>query len=524
MMRRFIGDGICCAVIIILCLGLGLPRYRFEIDLGDEGFLAYGAVRVMEGQVPNRDFVSLQPPLSFYTLAAMFKLFGTSLVSLRAMGLCIYVLIPVVLYAILRQVGGRILSLAAALPATVLGIDFFNFVPYAVWQGELAAILAVFFLIRAAVTGRRRWSILAGAANVATLLLRHDQGVYLIVAAIAYIFALRFASRDAVSKPDTGRMLRFWAGTMAVIMLPLVIYWFASGAAGYMFKQLVVFLLTRYTKTSSLPLPMFVAGRPFMNNLLIGLFYVPAVIEFLAAIWLLRLVVRRHFYIEHSHIAFILVLSMFFYLQALTRSDIYHSLITLPPFFILCAWFIGALSKAVGDAVGKSYDSQLAAVFSRRVVFVAAGLIAGGFLLYVKPAFLTWPAEATRDVLLDRGGVRLSLQRAGSLEDIIKMVQREAEPNRSILCLPYQPMFYFLSGRHNPTRWNYLWPGDQTPEEHQALINQAKSDPPAIVVIVYESDMQNYAPAIIDYVHSEYKVAYDFGGLTVYSPLCREKP
>jgi hypothetical protein len=36
--------------------------------------------------------------------------------------------------------------------------------------------------------------------------------------------------------------------------------------------------------------------------------------------------------------------------------------------------------------------------------------------------------------------------------------------------------------------------------------------------------MQNYAPAIIDYVHSEYKVAYDFGGLTVYSPLGREKP
>ena len=32
-------------------------------------------------RVPNRDFVSLQPPLSFYTVAAAFKLFGTSLVS-----------------------------------------------------------------------------------------------------------------------------------------------------------------------------------------------------------------------------------------------------------------------------------------------------------------------------------------------------------------------------------------------------------------------------------------------------------
>jgi len=521
-MRRFIGDGIFCAVIIILCLALGLPRYRLEIDLGDEGFLAYSAVRVMEGQVPNRDFVSLQPPLSFYTLAAVFKFFGTSLVSLRAMGLCIYTLIPVVLYAISRQMAGRVLSLSAALPATILGMAFFNFVPYAVWQGELAALLAVFFLMRAAVTGRRRWSILAGAVNAATLMLRHDQGFYLIIAVTVYILALKFASRNIVDRPNTGRMLVFWGGTMAAIMLPLVIYWFACGAAPYMFKQLVVFLLTTYAKTSSLPLPMFVPGRSFMNNLLIGLFYVPPVVEFFAAIWLVSFVVRRRFYTEHSYIAFILVVSILFYLQSLTRSDIYHLLITFAPFFVLCAWSAGAVSKAAGDAVGKLYDSRLAAVFSRRVVFVAAGLTAGGVLVYVEPVFLAYPAEATREVLLERGGVRLSLERADSLEDLMKMVQKEAEPSRSILSLPYQPMFYFLSGCHNPTRWNYLWPGDQTSEEHQAFISQAKNDPPAVVMILGESDVQSYAPAIIDYVHSEYKVGYDFGGLTVYFPLERK--
>jgi hypothetical protein len=67
-----------------------------------------------------------------------------------------------------------------------------------------------------------------------------------------------------------------------------------------------------------------------------------------------------------------------------------------------------------------------------------------------------------------------------------------------------------------------LWPGDQTSEEHQAFISQAKNDPPAVVMILGESDVQSYAPAIIDYVHSEYKVGYDFGGLTVYFPLERK--
>src|SRR6266446_3688126 len=101
--RSWPADPVCILLLISVCLAIGLPRYRVGIDWADEGFLAYGAVRVMEGQVPNRDFVSLQPPLSFYAVAAAFKLFGTSLASLRLLGLSIYVLIPLLIYAIARS-------------------------------------------------------------------------------------------------------------------------------------------------------------------------------------------------------------------------------------------------------------------------------------------------------------------------------------------------------------------------------------------------------------------------------------
>jgi hypothetical protein len=68
----------------------------------DEGFLAYGAVRALEGQVPNRDFVSLQAPFSFYSTALMFRIFGISLVTLRAFGLCVYILVALLVYAVAR--------------------------------------------------------------------------------------------------------------------------------------------------------------------------------------------------------------------------------------------------------------------------------------------------------------------------------------------------------------------------------------------------------------------------------------
>ena len=516
MMKRSIGDVACCAVIIVLCLYAGLPRYRCRVDFRDEGFLAYGAVRVMEGQVPNRDFVSLQPPLSFYSIAAVFKLFGTSLASLRAAGLVVYILIPVVLYAITRHRAGKILSLATALPAAVFGIAYFHFVPYAVWQGELAALLTIFFLLRAAATELRRWSILAGVANAATVLLRHDQGAYLIGAVIVYFFAVRFTERDAVGRRTADRMILFWAASMAATMLPLIVYWISLGAAASMVKQLVVFPLTRYAATSSLSFPAFVAGSSLTKNLSVALFYIPPVIELLATIWLLRLLIRRCFSVEHSQITFILAVSIFFYLQALTRSDMYHLLITLPPLFVLCGWLVGVLSNATEAAVQKRHG-QFLALFSKRAVPVAAGLIVGPFLLVMMPIFLPSPAGASRQLLLDRGGVYLNPEDAEHLERIVKILQSKAAPDKPILALPYNPMFYFLTERRNPTRWNYLWPGDQTPEEHQALINQARSDPPEAVVLEREY-MLYYAPLIVDYVHTEYDLAYTAGKLRIYFP------
>jgi hypothetical protein len=72
----WIGDLLCMALLISFALAIACPRWRAGIDWRDEGLLAYGAVRAMQGEIPHRDFVSLQPPLSYYTAAGLFKLCG----------------------------------------------------------------------------------------------------------------------------------------------------------------------------------------------------------------------------------------------------------------------------------------------------------------------------------------------------------------------------------------------------------------------------------------------------------------
>ncbi|HRD52383.1 MAG TPA: hypothetical protein PKY96_07015, partial [Flavobacteriales bacterium] len=70
----------------VLLVGVGIVaaiHVPQSIDLGDEGFLAHSAQRVMQGQLPHRDFYSLQGPLSSLLAAAWSTMFGLSFLKLR---------------------------------------------------------------------------------------------------------------------------------------------------------------------------------------------------------------------------------------------------------------------------------------------------------------------------------------------------------------------------------------------------------------------------------------------------------
>src|SRR5215472_13964116 len=66
-------------IAFILCAGLYLlPFMRVLLPAEDQGTMLYGAVRVMEGQLPSRDFFEVMGPGTFWWLALFLKLFGTN--------------------------------------------------------------------------------------------------------------------------------------------------------------------------------------------------------------------------------------------------------------------------------------------------------------------------------------------------------------------------------------------------------------------------------------------------------------
>ena len=123
-------------------------------------------------------------------------------------------------------------------------------------------------------------------------------------------------------------------------------------------------------------------------------------------------------------------------------------------------------------------------------------------------------SHATEPLALDRGGVRIEQQRVVS--EFVRGLQESVPATESILALPYQPMFYFLSERRNPTRWNYLWPGDQTARDHEQFIEEMKHDPPAVILLGEEREFDGYAPAIARYIDSHYIRTNRFGNFVIY--------
>ncbi|HXX42362.1 MAG TPA: hypothetical protein VEI58_08860 [Chthoniobacterales bacterium] len=493
-------DLLCLALLLSFAIIIAYPRWRAWIDWRDEGLLAYGAVRVMTGEIPHRDFVSLQPPLSYYTSAAVFKVFGTSLLSLRVFGLSIFLLLPLLIYSTGRNFIGPILCFAAAASACVLGLPYFRFVPFAVWQGITVSFAAALLFIPA--LSKRQWlAFPAGLLSAISLFLRQDQAVYTAIAIFVLVVATSFTG--SVPRNNLQRALLLWLAGIAIVSIPLVVVWWRIGALPEMFRQLIVFPFATYRKTSALPFPILFGQRSCLDAATALLFYLPPLVQAIGSLYIVRSIIRRRFRLREAILTFFVVWSALFYFQVLVRSDLTHLLITLPPFFLLTAFGWSIVREKITHR--RTVEMVLSVSLS---IFIAL------FLWILRPVLLPDMSQATELLNLKRGGVRVA--KAPVIANLFQSLQTAVPPNRSILALPYQPMFYFLAERRNPTRWNYLWPGDQTARDYENLIAQAERDPPAVVLLSERRAVATFAPTILGYIEAHYDLTDTVGDINVY--------
>jgi len=192
----------------LLCASYLFSQLRTGWLPQDDGTLAQAGLRVLQGQLPHRDFVENYTGGLSYLHAAAFRVFGVNLFTLRICLFCFFVAwLPAVFFVL-----SRFLSAIAAAAVTFLAVvwsvpNYPASMPS--WYNLFFATFGAAALLRYLEVGRRRWLFMAGLCGGISFLIKVT-GLYYVAG--VFLFLL-FCEQDssATSKPEQRRAASFYS-------------------------------------------------------------------------------------------------------------------------------------------------------------------------------------------------------------------------------------------------------------------------------------------------------------------------
>ncbi|GAC1491058.1 MAG: hypothetical protein NVS1B5_15980 [Gemmatimonadaceae bacterium] len=176
---------------LLLLVVVALSAFYVAWHLGrgwvphDEGALGLSAVRVLQGELPHRDFDDLYTGGLTYANAAAFRLFGTTLITMRLVLFAVFLAwVPAVFY-----IASRLARPAAAAAITLLCVAWSlpNYpAPLPSWYNLFLTVFGAAALFRWLEVRRPRWLVAAGVAGGLSLLVK-VVGLYFVAGTLLFL-------------------------------------------------------------------------------------------------------------------------------------------------------------------------------------------------------------------------------------------------------------------------------------------------------------------------------------------------
>src|SRR6266849_5005804 len=199
----------------------------------DEGILLQGGQRILEGQIPYRDFFSFYSPGSFYLVAALFKVFGDSFVVARLSLAVTGAACSVVTYLLARRVCSRAVSVFAAALTTVAGVAY-RFLVLHNWYSTLLACLALYCFVRLLESRKPAWAFATGSLCSLTTMFEQSKGAGLCLGLALSLLALRILRKKPLLQKS--ELASFAAGFLWPLLLVFA-YFGAQHSIGIMVED-----------------------------------------------------------------------------------------------------------------------------------------------------------------------------------------------------------------------------------------------------------------------------------------------
>ena len=189
-----------------------LFSYDRGFNLPDEGNAVYGAVRILGGETPHRDFLTLYTGGVYYYYALLFSVFGVNLGLIRIATAVTVALIAIVsAHIATRFVKGYWAFLPGAVFVLALPL---NPTAYHSWYAVLGGLLSLVAIQRFIEDPRAKWLLIAGMCAGFGFLAKQTMGGFTLAGSLAFL-AL---SERAVARPLIDRLIR----TLVLVAIALL--------------------------------------------------------------------------------------------------------------------------------------------------------------------------------------------------------------------------------------------------------------------------------------------------------------
>jgi hypothetical protein len=511
--------------VALVFLWLGLDPYA--VNIYDEGVIVYGAQRILQGDVPYRDFWGLYPPGQFVAVAALFKIFGSSLLVERVWDISLRAAIAAVSYLLAARLAGR----GIALIVWILALAWLwtvQFYGYSMIPALLLILLSAWFFVRflEAQTAVRAL-FAAGALLGVTIAFRHDIAFYAFLAELLTLLALALVPRP------TGFALGGYAKALwppivltagaSVAALPLALYLMIAAPLPDVLDQLIVFPATVYTRVRHLPYPAL-----FEPTLVFGFpLYFHFVVLAVVLVLLFRFRPSRASDMSPAvwrTMLFLVLLIGMVFVKSTVRPHVVHVIHVITLSFLLAGVLLSTTVRGP--------------LYTGAKVILAAGLC----------LMTVWPALAVRGAVAQAGDLRahaadiqrmLHFPRARGLltppdqAAALEYVRADTSPDEKIFVgngrhdkvVQNDVMFYFLSERRSATKYHELHPGQVTTEPVQrAVIDELQGNGVRYAVVFVGNDdlvepnasgISSNVTLLDAFLASRYRLVKEFGNYKI---------
>lgn len=468
---------------------------RIHPLFGDEFNILVQARRVIEGQVPYRDFFQFITPGSIYITALWLKIFGNNIWSIKIFSALESSVIALLVYLLIRKVvDSKVVISIVILFTLCFCTTFWPFVSHH-WLSTIPALIALYFMAEFVEKHAKVFLFLAGIfAGFTFIVLQNKGGLIFLALLLFMVIDYLLLSRNNV--PDIFDRLRnlFKDGAILFTMFlflffVLIVYLFSQDALGGFIYDTFLWVTGPYKKFNAYPNYFFMGNysiykifteNPFPRSIvlirdLLVIGYLPPVLIALSIFYSIGVLKKKSGDIsvtERQRILFVIA-AFFMFLSILYRSDIVHITFVFP--------FVLVLLGILLDTYIGLFNSMSRL---RRTIFV---LMISFFLFYgfygaVSRLRFASNVKYSFDTRIGRF-YTYDKSVADFYDNLFRTIDEKITDDNAFVYL-WSSFVYFISGKKNPTGFDSVIPGYNTDEQLRSIANELEEK--RVNFIVYD--------------------------------------